>query len=325
MPFPRPSPRRRRRRALAAGALLLAAHCGGASSATDATAGDGSPPSDGQSPRPQPDAAATPDGGAPRDSGGPGVDGGTSSSPGCGHPATGPAVSTVRLTVGGVARTFVLSIPAGYNATTPYAFVVAFHGRSGNGTGLRSYIDMERVTGGQALFAYPDGVPRDGTDTGWDESASGPDMAFVDALVAHVAGNYCVNPRGVFAVGFSWGGWMSNAVGCARGDVFRAVTSAEGGGPRGTCRGAEGAIVVHDQRDPAEPYASGVASRDFWLRSNTCGTTTTPVAAPAGNPCVAYQGCRAGGPVIFCSPNMGSHEFGGFTSVVSWNLFRSLL
>jgi hypothetical protein len=46
-------------------------------------------------------------------------------------------------------------------------------------------------------------------------------------------------------------------------------------------------------------YASGVATRDFWLGKNGCSTTVEPVAtSPTG--CVEYQGCQPDLPVAFC-------------------------
>ena len=43
-------------------------------------------------------------------------------------------------------------------------------------------------------------------------------------------------------------------------------------------------------------------SRDFWAGRNGCDASSQP-AAPA--PCVEFQGCRAGVPVVFCEHDEG--------------------
>jgi poly(3-hydroxybutyrate) depolymerase len=95
---------------------------------------------------------------------------------------------------------------------------------------------------------------------------------------------------------------MSNSVGCALGDQFRAIAPMSGSGPRGTCKGQVAAWLSHGDADTTVSFASGQASRDHWVAANHCASTTTPAGS-----CVAYDGCDAGYPVVWCQFS-GGHQ-----------------
>ncbi|MEO7091795.1 MAG: hypothetical protein ABI175_01010, partial [Polyangiales bacterium] len=83
-------------------------------------------------------------------------DTGTVGSPGCGKTATS-GVTNPTLTVAGTARTYVLSIPAGYDSKKAYPLVFGWHGRTDNGTNMRSFSGVETAAAGKAIFVYPNG------------------------------------------------------------------------------------------------------------------------------------------------------------------------
>jgi poly(3-hydroxybutyrate) depolymerase len=147
--------------------------------------------------------------------------------------------------------------------------------------------------------------------TGWDLTATGIDVAFFDALLTTISNNYCIDRNRVFATGHSYGAMFTNALGCFRGDVLRAIAPVAGMPPsaygRGsvTCAGNVGAWIAHGQNDPTVNYTTGgIATRDFWIGKNGCSTTTAPVAVnPAG--CVEYQGCQSDLPVVWCVHDEG--------------------
>ena len=49
-----------------------------------------------------------------------------------------------------------------------------------------------------------------------------------------------------------------------------------GSGPRGNCTGKVAAWIAHGNQDMVVAYASGQRSRDTWVMSNMCQTTTQP-------------------------------------------------
>ena len=44
-------------------------------------------------------------------------------------------------------------------------------------------------------------------------------MPFFDAMLAQMSADYCVDPARIFVAGQSYGGLMTEALGCLRGDV----------------------------------------------------------------------------------------------------------
>jgi poly(3-hydroxybutyrate) depolymerase len=233
---------------------------------------------------------------------------------------------SVELDVDGTARTYELSIPAEYDPATPYPVVFAFHGRGGDGALAALYFGVEAQAAGAAIFVYPDGLPlaNMGNQTGWDLTANGVDVAFFDALRAELDAQLCLDPERLFATGHSFGGYFSNTLGCARGDVLRAIAPVAGGGPFFTCNTPVAAWIAHGNLDETVPVSEGEGSRDTWLGYDGCGATSQPTS-PA--PCVAYDGCSAGTPVVWCAhdePDMGGHAWPSFAAEGIWGFFAGL-
>jgi poly(3-hydroxybutyrate) depolymerase len=214
--------------------------------------------------------------------------------------------------VGNSSRSYVLSVPKDYVSSTAMPLVFAFHGMGGSGKIARQYFGVEAAAQDGAIFAYPDGLPvNDAGSAGWDLGASGIDFAFFDTLLAALANTYCVDRNRVFVVGHSFGGVMTNALGCYRGDVIRAIApvagmppGAYGGSPK--CVGSVAAIVLHGENDPTVDFTKGgIGARDFWRGRNGCSTETQ---ADSSAGCVDYTGCQADLPVVWCVHTQ-AHDF----------------
>jgi len=96
---------------------------------------------------------------------------------------------------------------------------------------------------------------------------------------------------------------MTNAVGCLRGNVVRAIAVVAGSGPRNSamCQGQVAAWLTHGMDDDSVSFASGEASRNYWVQANHCTNMSMAGTPPQ---CLSYQGCYAGHPVIWC-PHVG--------------------
>ena len=246
----------------------------------------------------------------------------------CGGPNGPTGALAESITVGGIARTYVRFVPAGYDSSRAYPLIFAWHGRGGKGSNARLYFGIEDASAGEAIIVYPDGLPvsEDPTDTGWVLEASGRDVALFDALQAKIAASYCIGRT--YSMGHSFGGYMTNALGCHRGGTaplaVRAIAPFAGGGPFGPCIGnTPSAIVMHGTQDMVVLYEQGVASRDTWLTMAGCELTAQPIE-PA--PCVAYDGCDSGLAVRFCAhddaANQG-HSWQPFAAPAAWALFQA--
>lgn len=261
-------------------------------------------------------------GDAPADTVTPPVD--ASPTGGCGKAATA-GVSNGTISVGGVTRTYVLSIPAGYDPKKPLPLAFGWHGRTGDGKGFRAYSGVEKVAGNAAIFVYPDGLtvtPSDPKDTGWDLAAKGRDIAFFDALVTKLSGDLCVDDKRIFSFGFSFGGYMSNAVGCARPKVVRAIAPVAGGLGGGACGGPVAAWLAHATDDGTVNVSEGIKARDLWAKAAGCNTASSTKIAP--DPCVAYAGCAAATPVRWCQAATGGHSWPTYAPAGIWGFFAGL-
>jgi poly(3-hydroxybutyrate) depolymerase len=222
-------------------------------------------------------------------------------------------------------REYIVKVPAGYDTNRPYRLIMTWHGLGGTAAQVAGgrgpyggYYGLDALAGGSAIFVSGQGLGPDG-GAGWPNTG-GQDVNFTRALVDWLKKNYCVDNARIFSVGMSYGGIMSNTLGCSMGDVFRAITPQSGSGPRGTCVGQVAVWISHGNADETVAFTQGTASRDFWLKANHCGATTTP-ASPS--PCVSYEGCDQGKPVTWCEFD-GGHVIQNWAPQGIWNFLSAL-
>lgn len=258
----------------------------------------------------------------------------TIGSPGCGKTAMA-GVTKPTITVGTLKRTYVLSIPTGYDPKKPYPLMFAWHGRTGSGTGFRSGGtsyggSVEKAAAGKAIFVYPDGLPvtSDPSDTGWiDTDPKSRDFAFFDALLAEMSNTLCVDSTRVFSYGHSFGAFMTNALGCHRSSVLRGLGPVSGGpssswSKDGGCSGTPIATWIHNDKDDMTVLFTsvGIPGRDHYIKNNACDSTKTSAVDPS--PCVAYGGCKA--PLHWCASSGIGHGWPSYGGAGLWSFFSSL-
>lgn len=251
-----------------------------------------------------------------------GSSGGAEPSSGCGKTDAETGVfPDETIEVAGKSRTYVLSVPAEYDAAQPYPLVFAWHGLGGNGAQSRQYFRIESASKGGGIFVYPDGLPNDDGDPAWDLSPDGIDVALFDALIDKVSAAYCVDSSRIFSTGHSYGGFFTERLGCSRGSVLRGIAPVAGGPPFGgmaNCATPVAAWITHGSNDMTVDFETGEAGRDLWLEANGCSETTMPVSP---EPCVAYDGCEQ--PVHWCVHEQ-DHNWPMFAGAGIWSFFAGL-
>jgi poly(3-hydroxybutyrate) depolymerase len=151
------------------------------------------------------------------------------------------------------------------------------------------------------------------SDYGWPNTDD-QDVAFTQAMLTWLASNYCVDQTRLFSTGMSYGGYMSNTLGCEMPDVFRAIGVMSGGlvtGSGSACAPHPiAAWFTHGDSDPNVPIAEDVVARDLYLANNGCSTTDTQqVVLDSGTTCTVYGVCSAGDyPVVWCPVINGDHR-----------------
>ena len=303
--------------AVATGGVTASGGKSGASGGKASTTGGAANPAGGSSTGGRP-AATAGSGGGP-----------SSTTAGCGK-ATWPMSNDqsggtpYTLPINGMDREYYVSVPTGYDASQPTRVVFAWHWRGGNagnitgrgGFGGAYYGLKSRIP--DAIYIAAEGLSENGS-TGWANSG-GQDIEFLQGMLDWLDTNYCIDKTRIFSTGFSYGGIMSNTIVCQMGNTFRAIApvagSFFGGGSRCVDQPVAG-ILIHGTGDTTLEISGGAAARDYLIETNHC-TMTTQASQPS--PCVAYDGCDAGYPVVWCE-HPGGHNVPSFASQAIGDFF----
>jgi len=258
-------------------------------------------------------------------------------SAGCGKPVTEPAgqwtTHDTMVTVDAKfaaqsKRRYFTNPPKTYDASKPWPLTFW-----GNGCGTGSTAEGEPLMGGPAssgsvqvqvlafkgcFSAGPDG-----------DNADSPELPYFDQVLAEVEAEYCIDKSKVFVSGYSSGAWFTGLMACNRAQVLAGVGLAAGGLQlnHDPCTGQTAGIVVRGASDPGTPEAQTVALVNSLVMRNGCTSTTMPwdpgEKAFNTGPCLAYQGCQAGFPVVYCAPPGGHTDGGTITSQGFWKFWTS--
>lgn len=222
---------------------------------------------------------------------------------GCGRPA-GLATGPHTITSGGQSRTFRLDVPAGYDPNRPYRLVVGLHWWHGTASDVvnQGFYGLKPLAGTSTIFVAPQGI-----DNAWPNT-NGQDVTFVDDVLRTLEQALCIDTTQRFATGFSYGGGMSNALACARADVFRAVAVLNGAQLSGCAGGTQPIAYLgsHGVVDDVLNISQGRALRDRALRTNGCQAQQAPEpAAGSGTHTRTAYTCREGYPVVWLASDSG--------------------
>lgn len=234
-------------------------------------------------------------------------------SAGCGSTQ---AVQSGRVTmdVAGTAREYILELPDNYDANRAYRLIFAWHWRGGNAAQVADgFYGLQERADDSAIFVSAEGI-----DAGW-ANPGGRDIAFLDSMLGRFQSELCVDQSRIFSTGWSYGGMMSLAIGCARGDVFRAIAPMSGALYSG-CEDADTPVAFlgfHGNDDDVVPFGNGVTARDVFVERNGCQPES---AALEVNGCQQFEGCAAGFPVTWCEFNGGHTPAPGSEQAI-WDFF----
>jgi polyhydroxybutyrate depolymerase len=235
--------------------------------------------------------------------------------------ASAPQMIDVQDNKGATAsRQFYVSVPASYDGMKPYPLVFVWHYAGGTASaliapgyggafyGVQTGFPEAIYVAGQGLTDATSGM------TGWPNT-NGQDVAMTRAMLTWLSSNYCIDQNRIMATGMSYGGIMSDTLACQMPDVFRAIGVMSGalysfGGA--TCGSHPiAAWMTHGTADTTVDISGGEAARDQVLKDNGCGATTQPVDP---SPCVSYDGCTSGYPVVWCPVDGEGHTIPAFAA-----------
>ena len=271
----------------------------------------------------------------------------------CPTTALQPGDSNASIQVGGVMRNYILHVGTGYTGKTPVPLIVDYHPilendsfERGN-SGYAAVADIESF-----VVVFPDGMPATGMGAAGSSISNawniGPcctpsrmvdDEGFSRALIQKIETQACIDPKRVYAVGYSMGGGMAHYVGCNMADVYAAVAPAafdllqDSEEPCHPSRPIT-EICFRGTADPIVPYAGGAsnppnglpitihflgAQGTFQKWSQLDGCTGSPSAVDA-NGCSTYSQCKDGVEVTLCTTQGGGHVTGN--PQIGWPMLK---
>ena len=240
------------------------------------------------------------------------------------------------LSFGALERSYLLHIPAGYDATRPTPLVLAFHGFGLDAEEMARISALSAQADGSGfVVAYPNGT---GENWSWNgghccgEAAArnADDVGFVRALIDELAAIVNLDTARVYATGFSNGSLFAYQLACRLSDRIAAI------GPVGAtqvrddqeaCQPGRGVPVIHfhGTADRLNPYegATTAAGYEFlsvenaiahWTRANGC--PAEPRESRTGNiEHAVYAPCMQNAAVELYTIVDGEHAWPGGEAV----------
>lgn len=195
-------------------------------------------------------------------------------------------------------RPYAFVTPSDYDPSRPLPLLIVLHGYSGNAAWQEMYFSFSQLVHTRRfLYALPEGtIDRRGnrfwnaTDACCDFDRTGvDDVAYLAAVIDDMSARYRVDPRRVFVVGHSNGGFMAHRLACDLSQRIAAIVSLAGANwydpTRCTPSEPVAVLQVHGTSDEIVYYAGGtlpISWRRYpgametiaaWARRNHCNPT----------------------------------------------------
>ena len=252
---------------------------------------------------------------------------------GCG--TTTPGTATLSLSVNGFNRTVYVHIPLEQGDSSPLPLVLNLHGSGATAIDQAEFTGMNFASDADDfIVAYPQGLIPDGTGFDWNvpnvpltggrtvPKGSANDVSFLTKLVGILEAKYCVNPKMVYATGFSGGARMVSQLACDDSTIFAAVAPVSGLRRPTPCptKRAVPIIAFHGSSDKVDPFAGNgeaywtysvsTAAKD-WAKQDKCKSKVSTSTPDAGVTEFSYAGCKSGSSVELYEVMGEGHEWPG--------------
>ena len=228
----------------------------------------------------------------------------------------------------GGSRPVQVYVPSKYSPRTPAPLVILLHGYSASGAEEELYLDLHTVAEADTvLYAHPDGTTDGAGNRFWNATdaccnfggSTVNDSAYLASLVAEIGARYTVDPKRVYFVGHSNGGFMSYRMACDHADLVAGIVSLAGAMwlDPGKC-GASGPVSVLEVHGTADPTISYDGGTTRAADGGGSGGGQYPGAKTSVADWATIDGCKA--PPDTSLPNLSLESVppGGETSVTQY-------
>jgi len=237
------------------------------------------------------------------------------------------------------ARPYDVFVPSSYQPGTPMPLLLVLHGYSASGDIQEAYFQMQSLAEARGfLYVHPDGTVNPIGEQFWNATpaccgfgTTVDDSQYLLDIITDVSGEYSVDPKRVYVMGHSNGGFMSYRMACDHADVIAAIASLAGAtfADDADCSPSEpvSAVQVHGTADGTiaytggqilgNPYPGAIDTAAKWAAYNGCtgalGAANPPPldfdqsVAGAETTSQFHEGCPAGVAVGVWTIEGGSH------------------
>lgn len=241
----------------------------------------------------------------------------------------------------GLTRTYRLFVPPAIAAGDQSPLVIALHGGGGTAENMARLSDFDTLAAVEGFFVvYPEGV-----DGGWNDGRlpTAPtardrllvdDVAFIAALIAHLAEHYPIDLDRVYATGISNGGAMALRLACDLSDPIAAIAAVTANLPTTLDCAPEAPVsvlVINGTADPLVPFEGGdvagggrgsmvstAETMQFWAEYAGCDPEPAVVDVPDSRRLdgtrtrlASYLNCRDGMRLVLAAVTGGGHTWPG--------------
>ncbi len=167
-------------------------------------------------------------------------------------------------------RSVTVRVPSGYRTGSPAPLLVLLHGYTSDATAVDDYFHLQPVLDERGvLYVVPNGTPDRAGDQFWNATdaccdlyhSGVDDSGYLQDVIHQAQDRYSVDPRRIFVVGHSNGGFMAYRMACDHSDTVAAIVSVAGAmyDDARRCSAAQPVSVlqVHGTSDRTVPYQGG--------------------------------------------------------------------
>ncbi len=236
----------------------------------------------------------------------------------------------------GQKREYLLHVPLKYDRAKPTALVISIHGAALWPAAQMKTSQWNKVADEQGfIVVYPSGTgfPRIFPMEG---AALTADVKFISDLIDTLEASYNIDPKRIYADGFSNGGGMAFALSCTVSDRIAAVGVVAGAQllPWSWCTDSRPVpmIAFHGTADPIVPYDGGTTWKSptqmpfpsvrkwaaSWARRNRCGAEAVESTIAAHVSRLEYAKCADDATVVLYTVGEGGHSWPGGRPIAEW-------
>lgn len=261
--------------------------------------------------------------------------------------------SNIEIQNGNTKRSYLVHLPPSYSNTNPHALILSFHGYDSNDLVQERISKLNQISNNKdVIVVYPQGttgiLAARGWNTGHHPTLTANDVLFVSNLLNNLQSNLCINPKQIYATGFSNGGGFVGELACKLSNRIAAFAPISGSYVTAfsacTTTRPVSILEFHGTADKINPYGGMTTlnefSTQFWLSAwaKKVGCSPKPSITKESNNITKYvwSSCRDNASIIHYKIVNGSHVWprGQFklaangiqqdvnTASIIWNFFQ---